>query len=103
MKAQVDSCPPDESGSNVKKNSVTREPCGQKGSHHKGIERMGAWKTGVQDFSLTFGKLSDHFQKDQRSLAVDDKFHAISDCRLDGIKEKEMIEDLFSLRQKPNQ
>jgi hypothetical protein len=64
---------------------------------------MSTGKTGVRNFSLTFGKLSDRFQKYQWPLAVDEKFNAVGDCGLNGIKEKEMEEDLFLLRQKPSQ
>jgi hypothetical protein len=101
VKTQVDSCPSDGAGNDVKKNSVTREPCCQKGCHHEYTKAVSTWKTGVQNFSLTFRKLSDRFQKYQRSSAVDEKFDAVSDCGLNGIKEKEMEEDLLLLRQKP--
>ena len=89
MKAQVDSCPSDQSRDDEEDQSIFWEPCRQKSRHHKRTKGMGAGKTGVKNFSLTFRKLNDRLQKYQWPLTVDEKFDAVGDRGLNGIKEKE--------------
>ena len=101
VEAQIDSCPSDKCGNDVKNSSVTGEPGGQKGCHHEGTEGMSAGKARVKNFSLTLGKLSDCFQKYQWPLTVDEKFNAVGDCGLNGIEKKEIEKNFFSPRQKP--
>ena len=90
VEAQIDSGPSDQSCDDEEDPSIFWKPCGQKGRHHKCTEGVSTGKARVKNFSLAFGKLSDHFQKHQWSLTVDEKFNAVNDCELNGIKEKEM-------------
>ena len=62
---------------------------------------MGAGEARVENFSGTFGKLRGHFQKQEWSLTVGQKFEAINDCGLDGIKKNQTTEDFSLLRYDP--
>jgi hypothetical protein len=103
MKAQIDSSPSDQSRDDEEDPSVFWEPCGQKGRHHKCTGGVSTGKARVENFSLTFGKLSDRFQKYQWPLTIDEKFNAVDHCGLNGIEKKEIEKNFFSLRQKPGQ
>jgi hypothetical protein len=103
MKAQIDPGPSDKCGNDVKNNSVTGKPRGQKGCHHECTEGVSTGEARVKNFSLTFGKLSDRFQKYQWPFTIDEEFNAVDDCRLDGVEKKEIEENFFSLRQNPGQ
>ena len=57
---------------------------------------MRAGKTGIKNFTRTFGEFGSHFQKKERPLPLNEKFKAIDDCGLDGI-EKNKTPENFSL------
>jgi len=101
MNAQVDSGPTEECGDDEENDSITREPIREEGRHHKRKSSMGAGKTWVENLSRTSGKFRGHLQKQKRSLALNQKFEAIDDCGLDGIKKNKMTENSSLFGQNP--
>jgi hypothetical protein len=57
---------------------------------------MRAGKTGIQNFTWPLGELRGHIQKQKWSLTLSEKFEAIDDRGLDGIKKNKIAEN-FSL------
>ena len=62
---------------------------------------MCARKTGVENFSRTFGEFGGQLQKQKWSLTLNEKFEAGDDCRLGGVKKNKTKEDFSSLGQDP--
>jgi len=57
---------------------------------------MSAREAGIQNFTRPLGELRGHLQKQKRSLALNEKFEAIDERGLDGIKKNKTTEN-FSL------
>src|SRR5512136_542057 len=96
MNAQVDSGPSDEGSDEEEKDSIPGEPMREESCHHERQSSMGAGETRVENLFRAFGELGSHFQKQERSLALNQKFETIDDCGLDGVKKNEMTKN-FSL------
>jgi hypothetical protein len=57
---------------------------------------MSAREAGIQNLTRTLGELRGHLQKQKWPLTLNEKFEAIDECRLDGIKKNKATEN-FSL------
>jgi len=64
---------------------------------------MSAGKARVENFFRPLGELGGHLQKQKRSLSLNQKFEAIDDCRLDGVKKNQTTQNFSLLGQNPAQ
>ncbi len=93
MDPEVDSRPTDKPCSDKEYDSIPGKPESKKGHHHERKISMGAWKTGIQNFTRAFGEFRTHLQKQERPRALDEEFETVDDCRLNGIKKNKITED----------
>ena len=96
VEKKIDPGPTDDSGEDVKDETVFGKPVGQKSGHHKGVGGMGTREPGVNHFRPGLRKRLSHCQNLKRPWPADKILQTVKGRDRNPVEAEKAEDDLFS-------